>query len=123
MKKLLTVLCSAAMTVGSLAVPAAPAFSMPMPSAGFETQTANLQEIRYRRGFHRPYYYPRYYRHGFHGRYRGYRHGGWLPGAFIAGAIIGGAIATAPYRYHHRPYRGYDYYYQGRCSGWRGDCW
>lgn len=121
MKTLIAVFCSAAMTAGSLSV--APAFAMPMPSAKLEAPTSNLQEIRYRRGFHGPYYYPRYYRHGFNGRYRGYRHGGWLPGAFIAGAIIGGAIANAPYRYHHRPYRGYDYYYQGRCSGWRGDCW
>lgn len=121
MKKLTAVFCSAVMTIGSLAVPVAPAFAMPMPSTGFEAPTSNLQEIRYRRGFHRVY--PRYYRHGFHRPYRAYRHGGWLPGAFIAGAIIGDAIANGPYRYHHRPYRGYDYYYQGRCSGWRGDCW
>lgn len=127
MKKLAAIICSAAMTIGSIAAPIGPAAAAPIQPlrlatpAPDMTRAPDVEQVRIRR-FHRGFYNgPRVYRRGPF-RHRAYRRGwrsGWGPGAFIAGAIIAGALAAPPYRYgyyrRHYPYP--------TCNTWRGDCY
>ncbi|QPC86996.1 BA14K family protein [Mesorhizobium sp. NBSH29] len=102
MRKFVTALCAAAVTLTGVATATAPAFAMPMAKPALETATTDVQQVQHRRG---------YYRHGGRGYYNGHRgyrnhrrgwrqHNGWWfpPAAFVAGAIIGGAIAQPTYR-------------------------
>ncbi|MBB3976580.1 hypothetical protein GGQ64_001769 [Rhizobium azooxidifex] len=113
MRKIVSGLLAAALSVATLATGLVPVQAAGMPNAGVTVQT-DVENVDYyvRRGYRPPpprhYGGPRYYRSG--GYYRGYRgypayregyrrydDGYWYPlAAFGAGAIIGGAIASQP---------------------------
>ena len=143
MKKATLILCSAAMTLTSVAADAA----SPLRPMAIEAPSL-VHQVGDRRGFYggRGYHRRGFYRGGFGGYHGGYGHydNFWVPGAaFIAGAIIGGVLANQyepeyrpiyrPYRPIYRPHRVYrpyrvyrsypvyDYSY-GPCNSWRQDC-
>lgn len=107
MKKMMTSVLAAALSLGLGAVFPAMASPMPslqsLPAMSAERPMAGVHEVQYRhyrsgrhyssgRGYYRGH-------RGYTQRRRGYRYhdGYWYPpAAFIAGAIIGGAIAAQP---------------------------
>jgi hypothetical protein len=110
MKKLLSTLCAAALTLGT-AITAAPAVAAPLMPAPVAEKAVDVENIQYRR--HRGYYRDggRHYYNGHRG-YRHYRPGYrryndyWFPGgAFVAGALIGGALAAPGPYYYDQPIR------------------
>ncbi|MFU0506482.1 BA14K family protein [Pseudaminobacter sp. NGMCC 1.201702] len=132
MKKIVSTICAAAMTLTAVAATAVPVQAATMPRVSLETGTSDVQEIRHRRGYYTRGGYHYYNGHRGHRHHRpGWRrHNGWWfpPAAFITGAIIGGAIANRPApvyrapRYgnahvqwcynRYRSYRAYDNTYQ-----------
>jgi Ni/Co efflux regulator RcnB len=121
MRKFLSTLCAAAMTLTAV-VTTAPAQAAPMPQPKFEGGLTDVEQVKSSRHSKSHYNNKKYYknrgnsrhhsRHGYyrngnnyyyngHRGYRSYRHGyrnyngWWFPaGAFIAGAVVGGAIAN-----------------------------
>jgi len=101
MKKLISTICAAAMAVTGIAATMVPAGAAPVPVPQFQTgTTAEVQQVRDGRRFHRR---GKYYYYNGHRASRDHspgwrRHNGWWfpPAAFIAGAIVGGAIANQP---------------------------
>lgn len=95
MKKLIIAFTSAATLLTSAVVPA---MSAPFRPAGLSVPGAQVEQVRYRRGYY--YHGGRHYYNGYRGYnyYRpGYRqyNGWWYPaGAFAAGALIGGALGA-----------------------------
>lgn len=128
MKKLAAIICSAAMTIGSLSAPEA--IAAPVQPLSVATPAPDVQQIQFRRGMRGPRFYRWGPRRGFH---RGWRGGGccgggwgWGPGAFVAGAIIGSALVAPGYygpRYRYYGPRSWPLGYRyERCTSWRQNC-
>jgi hypothetical protein len=113
---------AAAIALTTLAVPSADALALPTQPTTLETPASEIQQVRFRGGFHRGFHGHRFhghrfYRHGFyrHGFYghrvhgRRYWHRGyfWGPGV-VAGSILAGALLEPWYGY---PYGWYGYPY------------
>jgi len=130
MRKFVSTLCAAAITLGSISsgMTVAAAAPLNMPRVQAPEATSDVVDVQNRRGFYRQgsrYYYNGH--RGYRDRRPGYRyHNGWWfpPAAFVLGAIVGGAInnANRPPAYGNahvrwcqnrwRSYRAYDNTYQ-----------
>ncbi|WP_019169838.1 BA14K family protein [Pseudaminobacter salicylatoxidans] len=109
MKKILSTICAAAMTITAVAATMAPANAAPVLFPKLEAGRTDVQQVRDRRGFQRRgnHYYYNGHRGYRHHRPGWRRHNGWWfpPAAFITGAIIGGAIANQPGPTYRPAYR------------------